>query len=205
MRRKIWTDWTTIEKLGTVAALGLIGFLSSAFFFGSSEPPTPTPQPTAKPRAAKAPKTTVLCDQFEIKASRNGDQLEYWIETDLPDDYEVVYWIARTFDEVDETYMQTYLEERTNVGALRYQHVTTISHEVFLANLQEKNAELRRAGLPYDLVSISDFVEIRVSIHQPKNTQVVGSCLDDEGGLTKEVEVLHPITLDEVVAIIGRP
>jgi hypothetical protein len=104
----------------------------------------------------------VVADLFEIRHSLSGDSLSLRVETDLPDETEMVVSVDREYKETGDTtvYSQEYFEESGTVGEWRVPRRVVLDEHVWRNGLIEKQRVLARAGTPFTVGEIDDSVEV---------------------------------------------
>ena len=104
----------------------------------------------------------VVADQFEIRQSLSGDALMLSVETDLPDETEVVVSVARGYRQSGDTtaYSHAYFEESGTVGEWRTTRRVVLDEHRWRNGLTEKQRLLARAGYPFSLGEIDNSVEV---------------------------------------------
>tara|TARA_R110001599_G_scaffold353864_1_gene600835 strand:+ start:749 stop:1594 length:846 start_codon:yes stop_codon:yes gene_type:complete len=134
----------------------------------------------------------VVCALFELEAAVDGQGVDVSLDTDLPVNTSVMLSVSRDYSQADSTemYSQSYFSQKTLAGSLRRQKSIPIDDEKWKAALHEKQEQLSRLGEGFDVVKISDLVEVSVVVHinqsDPRfgkgNSNLVG-CGAEDGAL----------------------
>ena len=147
----------------------------------------------------------VVCDKFDMKWKVSGDSLELSLDTDLPDNTVLMVGVSRSYFEKGNTseYSHDYFSEKSTVGKWKTTHKVSIDSDKWKSSLREKQKELSRIGLGFQVASISDKISISmvVPINQPnpefgeKNSKLSGKAVNPKGlrVVEKEVEIRRPL------------
>ena len=156
-------------------------------------------------RQLRCQETRVVANKFEIKFHITGTKLRLSIETDLPDDTDVMVGVSRVYTEVGSSarYGVDYFSEKSKIGKWRREHTVEIDNERWKRTLQERQRLLARAGEPFTVANIEDFIEISfiVPVNQEnprfgrRNENLVGSVVTQSGVrvVQDEVRINYPL------------
>ena len=149
----------------------------------------------------------VVCDKFDMKYKVCGKTVELSLDTDLPDNSVLMVSVSRSYFEKGNStrYSHDYFSERSTVGKWRKTRKISIDSDKWESSLREKQKELSRIGLGFEVASISEKISISmvVPINQPnpefgeKNSKLTGKAVHTgRFGLRvveKEVEIKFPL------------
>ena len=121
-----------------------------------------------------APLTPIVSDLFEVKGNLQGNQVTFWLETDLPDDVVVSGRVSRDFvvrnsEGTDESFIP-YWDEDTTVGALRSPRKVTFDDHHFANEVAKRLKLLTMADETSIIESINQSVVVDLHVfpvHQP--------------------------------------
>ena len=149
----------------------------------------------------------VVCNTFEMKYKVSGKTLELSLDTDLPDNSVLMVSVSRSYREAGTStrYSHDYFSERSTVGKWRRTQKISIDSDEWTASFRQKQKELSRVGLGFEVASISDKITISmvVPVNQPnpdfgeRNADLSGKAVQTSRfGLRvaeKEVEIESPL------------
>jgi hypothetical protein len=134
----------------------------------------------------------VFCNRFNISAVLKGKQLEFWLDTDLPDNTMVMvslsrrYWIKGSSG----TYSGSYYGKSIFVHELRKPVTVIMDDNEWRKRIEKKHKQIEPSGEPVQVSKISDEVELKliVPINQdnpafgPRNVNLEGTMVKEEQG-----------------------
>ncbi|HEY0714857.1 MAG TPA: hypothetical protein VGF45_19405 [Polyangia bacterium] len=112
--------------------------------------------------AAPAQSTGVVANRFDVRQTLSGDALELWLETDLPDETEVMVSVARGYRQAGDTtaYSHAYFEESGSVREWRAPRQVLLDEHAWRNGLTEHQRLLARAGSPFMVSHVDDSVAV---------------------------------------------
>jgi len=147
----------------------------------------------------------VVCDKFTILTKLNGSSLELAVDTDLPGSTMVMVSVSRSYLEKgnSSTYSCDYLSKKSTIGEWKTKSFVSLDNGEWRKKLKNKQIEMSRLGLGFDVESIGNEVEVRmvVPIEQPNpkfgkdNLRLTGSRVRMRGirVVEDEVKIHYPI------------
>lgn len=134
----------------------------------------------------------VFCNKFNVNTVLKGKELEFWLDTDLPDNTIVMvsvsrrYWIKANSG----TYSGAYYGKSTFVQDLRRPVRAIIDDNEWRRQIEKKHTQIEPSGEPVQISKISDEVEVKfiVPINQdnpafgPRNANLEGTMVTAEQG-----------------------
>jgi len=147
----------------------------------------------------------VVCDKFDMKYKVSGKTVELSLDTDLPDNSVLMVSVSRSYFEKGNSsrYSHDYFSERSTVEKWKETRKVSIDSDKWRSSLREKQKELSRIGLGFEVASISEKISIFmvVPINQPnpefgeKNSKLTGKAVHTEGlrVVEREVEIKFPL------------
>ncbi|WP_206606503.1 hypothetical protein, partial [Steroidobacter cummioxidans] len=164
------------------------------------------PAASSSGASAPAPLPEVIADRFEIRGKLEGDQVTFWLETDLPDNVPVMTDVNREYvgrnSEGSETYAPMYWAEKLTVGALRNPRTVTIDDTKWVQHVEEAlNLSAAVADNPVTIVSINQSVTVSLTVPlvghvpplEPEASNLIGKAVVvDDGWHRVEGEVAFP-------------
>jgi hypothetical protein len=161
-------------------------------------PPIPPPQP------ANINAPPLRCDSFQVNARFVGDesmdsrQVQVSVNTDLPDETEVMVRIDRSWVNTveGETYAEDYFSEKSTIGQWRNPRTVDLHYSQFVAGLDRAKQIHASIGEPISVGSIDDAIEVSfiVPVGQsdarfaPQNRNLEGSAVKVSYGVMRNVE-----------------
>jgi hypothetical protein len=135
--------------------------------------------------------TQIVANQFEIRHELMGSTLTFWLETDLPDDTNVMVSVWRLYTEAGgvETYTVDYFDEKSKIGKWRQEQTVEIDNVKWKRELEARRQGLARAGEPFTVAAIDDHIEVGFTVpvnqENPRfgrmNENLVGSVVTQSG------------------------
>ncbi len=147
----------------------------------------------------------VVCDRFKIVTNLTGSILELSVDTDLPDNTDVMVGVSRYYFEKGNKEEQSveYFSEKGKIGKWRSKQNISLDADMWKSELKEKQKELARIGLGFDVSSISDKITIQmiVPINQAdpmfgkQNSNLTGKSVKASGLriVKDEVKIRYPL------------
>jgi len=134
----------------------------------------------------------VFCNRFNINTVLKGKELEFWLDTDLPDNTFVMvsvsrrYWIKGSSG----TYSGSYYGKSIFAYELRKPVTVILDDKEWRRQIEEKHKQIEPSGEPLQVSKISDEVELKliVPINQdnsafgPRNIHLEGTMVTAEQG-----------------------
>ena len=134
----------------------------------------------------------VFCNRFNINTILKGKELEFWLNTDLPDNTLVMvsvsrrYWIKGSLG----TYSGSYYGKSIFVYELRKPVTVILDDKQWRRQVEEKHKQIDPSGEPLQVSKISNEVELKlvVPINQdnsafgPRNVNLEGTMVTAEQG-----------------------
>lgn len=157
--------------------------------------------------SSDAHEMTVVCDKFSLITEATDTALVLSVDTDLPDDTVVMVGISRSYWETGSPaeYSVDYFAEKSTIGKWRLAHEIPITDDEWNSALADKQKEMSRLGLGFDVASISDKVTVSmvVPINQtdPRfgkdNANLIGEAVRKTGlrVVEDEVELIRPLAV----------
>ena len=154
---------------------------------GCSTSPQQNPEPVGDPGPVG-----IVCDRFELRWELDGDDLLLAVDTDLPDEGELMVSVNRSYYQVGsgEEYSRAYLSVAGQVSRWREPNRIPLDADKWRANLAMHQQKIARyPNMAFEIASISDNVEIRAVLHlnqdDPRfgrwNSNVSGTATSFEG------------------------
>lgn len=163
MRRTSVPTWISVFSVIAVAAL-------CASCGSGTETSPPATDTNSKPaqKAVTAPLAEVVADHFEIKGELQGNELTFWLETDLPDTVAIMAHVHREYvgknQEGIETYVPPYWSENLTVGSARQPRTVTIDDAKWAQDV-ERNLKLMAIGDdPMTILSVNQAVTVSMTV-----------------------------------------
>lgn len=147
----------------------------------------------------------VVCNKFKIVTNVTGSMLELSVDTDLPDNTDVMVSVSRYYFEKGNKEEQSveYFSEKGKIGKWRSKQKISLDADMWKSALKEKQKELARIGLGFDVSSISDKITIQmiVPINQAdpvfgkQNSNLAGKAVKTSGLriVEDEVKIKYPL------------
>jgi hypothetical protein len=110
--------------------------------------------------------TKVFCSRFTVNTVLKGKKLEFWLDTDLPNDTIVMvsvsrlYWIKGSSG----TYSGSYYGKRSYVQELRKPVTVIIDDNEWRRQIETKHKLVEPIGEPLQVSKISDDVELNLTV-----------------------------------------
>jgi len=157
----------------------------------------------------------VFCNRFNINTILKGKKLEFWLNTDLPDNTFVMvsvsrrYWIKGSSG----TYSGSYYGKSIFVYELRKPVTVILDDKEWRRQIEEKHRQIEPSGEPLQVSKISDEVELKlvVPINQdnsafgPRNVNLEGTMVTAEQGFKIiRKEKMFIIPFEEVISARTR-
>lgn len=105
----------------------------------------------------------VTCDRFEARAQLQDDTLSFRLETDLPNTADIMVSVSRSYFEKGNpgtAYSRDYFARKSKVGASRNGFTCSVADAVFTTSLQEQMDKMSSIGMPFEVASIVDEIEV---------------------------------------------
>ncbi|HEY0151592.1 MAG TPA: hypothetical protein VGB92_06320 [Longimicrobium sp.] len=104
--------------------------------------------------------TGVISDRFEVRQALKGDILTVSLDSDLPDETEVMVDVSRRYWQAGDTtaYVNEYFEESGTVSGWRAPRQLVLDEDRWRAALSEKQRILAQGGDPFDIGRVEDSV-----------------------------------------------
>jgi hypothetical protein len=132
----------------------------------------------------------VFCNKFNVNTILKGKELEFWLNSDLPDDTIVMvsvsrrYWIKASSG----TYSGSYYGKRILVQELRKPLTVILDDNKWRRQIEKKHKQIEPNGEPLQVSKISDEVELKliVPVNQdnpafgPRNVNLEGPMVTTE-------------------------
>lgn len=173
--------------------------------------PFTAPKPPSQPIATTS--DGIRCDQFELRAEfePNGTdtlrRLRVSIETDLPDNTNLMVSVRRTFRKSasGDEYSIDYLDEKSTVAAWRESKVIELDQSKWQAKLDERRSTLQRLGESFNILDLNRSVTVSfvVPVNQSdkrfglRNANLSGAAVETSSGLRvvrRESNLEWPVT-----------
>jgi hypothetical protein len=108
----------------------------------------------------------VVCNKFKIVTNLTGSILELSVDTDLPDNTDVMVSVSRFYFEKGnkEEQSEDYFSEKGKIGKWRSKQKISLDADMWKSALKEKQKEMARIGLGFDVSSISDKITIQMIV-----------------------------------------
>jgi hypothetical protein len=108
----------------------------------------------------------IFCRRFDINTVLKGNELKFWLSTDLPNDTIVMVSVSRRYWIKDSsgTYSGSYYGKRSSVQELQ-RPVTVIIDDIELRKqIDKKHKLIEPSGEPFQISKISDEVELNLTV-----------------------------------------
>jgi len=104
--------------------------------------------------------------QFNLDYSVNGNGIETILKTDLPDNTNIIISVSRSYWEKgnESEYSLDYFTEKSTVEKWKKNQIIPVNESKWKSNLAEKQKEMAKSGLGFNVQKISDSIEISVII-----------------------------------------
>ncbi len=147
----------------------------------------------------------VVCNQFKLVTNVTGGTLDLSVDTDLPDNTDIMVSVSRSYLEKGNpaTYSVDYFSEKSTVGSWKSKHRISIDNEEWKSMLRAKQEKMSGLGVGFDVASISDKITVHmvVPINQPdprfgkRNTKLTGKAVSATGlrVVEDEIEINYPL------------
>ncbi|WP_182868653.1 hypothetical protein [Stieleria mannarensis] len=171
--------------------------------------PEDRPRPTGimPPLSRVNDPSLILCDRFEIQASRMDDTLTISLATDLPDSASMIVSISRSYREVGSSavYSLDYFSEKATVAEWRSPRTVRVDADRWRRSMKAKQREMAALDLGFDVAAINDTVDVSMVVHinqrdqrfGHKNANLFGKAVASSGLRTIREEKSIPFPLEE--------
>lgn len=108
----------------------------------------------------------VICNEFNVLTEVTGRQLSFCLTTDLPDDTIVMTSVSRFYLQKGngETHLRNYFSKKTTVHELKQKVGIVIDDTKWKNGLEKQQKMFASFGKPFEVVEISDEVELDLTI-----------------------------------------
>ncbi|PAY20647.1 hypothetical protein CKO51_04980 [Rhodopirellula sp. SM50] len=136
-------------------------------------PSPPFPDDRPRPRGIMPPLSRVndpsliICDRFEIQASRLDDTLTISLATDLPDSASLMVNLSRSYREVGSSavYSLDYFSEKSTVARWRSPRTFCVDADRWRRSMKAKQREMAALDLGFDVAEIDDTIDVSMVVH----------------------------------------
>lgn len=148
----------------------------------------------------------IVCDRFDIIWHLEGNSLEFSLDTDLPDSTGISIRVSRSYwekEDGDAEYGVDYFDKSSTVGECRTSRKISLDNKKWETALRDKQKEMAKFGLGFDVAKISDKIRIYVVVplvqsdprFGKRNKNLVGNAvIKENGNLVKdEVKIEYPL------------
>lgn len=106
--------------------------------------------------------TSIICDKFIIKWDIKGENLNFWLDTDLPNETDIMVSVSRDYWEKGSpgTYSVDYFSEKSTVGKYRTQKQISVEDKVWKDALKSKQNKMSGFGLGFEVGKIGKEIEV---------------------------------------------
>lgn len=142
----------------------------------------------------------VICDKFEILWNSKGNSLEVSLDTDLPDNTEMIVSLSRQYwaKGSSSTYSFDYFSEKSTVVKWKDEQIITVDNKKWQLEFNKKLEEFASLGISSDIDRISDDIKLRMIVHTrqsdprfgEKNKNLTGKAVNKTGLRVVEKELL---------------
>ena len=110
--------------------------------------------------------TKVFCSRFNVNTVLKGKKLEFWLDTDLPNDTIVMVSVSRLYwiEGSSGTYSGSYYGKRSSVQELRKPVTVIIDDNEWRRQIETKHELVEPIGEPLQVSKISDDVELNLTV-----------------------------------------
>ena len=110
--------------------------------------------------------TEKIYEQFNLEYSLKDKNIETTLKTDLPNNTEIVISVTRSYWEKGNKseYSLKYFSEKSTVGKWKEIQTISINESKWESDLAQKQKEMAKSGLGFEVQKISDSIEISVII-----------------------------------------
>ena len=108
----------------------------------------------------------VACDTFTIKSKVDGSSLTFHLDTDLPDDTDVMVSVSRVYQQKgeDSNFSLAYYSAKSVVSELKNPKKIELDNAKWSRDLEAKNTKLSRLGLGFEVSIVSPVVEVSMVV-----------------------------------------
>lgn len=134
----------------------------------------------------------VFCNKFNVNTILKGKELEFWLDTDLPDNTIVMVSVSRHYwiEGSSGIYSGSYYGKSIFVYELRKPVTVILDDKEWRRQIEKKHRQIEPSGEPLRVSKISDEVELKlvVPINQdnqafgPRNVNLEGTMVTAEQG-----------------------
>jgi len=134
----------------------------------------------------------VFCNKFSINTMLKGKELEFWLDTDLPDNTIVMVSVSRRYWIVGSAgiYSGSYYGKSNFVYELRKPVTVILDDKEWRGQIEKKHKQIEPIGEPLRVSKISDEVELKLvvpisqdnSAFGPRNVNLEGTMVTAEQG-----------------------
>lgn len=147
----------------------------------------------------------VTANVFDVKTSLENSDLAISIDTDLPNDTELMISVARSYWEEGSSteYSINYFSEKSTVQKWKSKQSITINNKKWESDLNDKQEKLAGTDLGFNIGKISDSIRVSAVIpvnqNNPKfgdgNSKLSGEVVNTDGMRTidEEVAIFYPL------------
>jgi hypothetical protein len=144
----------------------------------------------------------VTCDTFEIVADLRGDTLSLRLETDLPDAADIMISVSRLwFDKnnPDKIYVRDYFSQKSKVANWRTGNTCSVADQVFEKSLQEQIDMMASVGIPVEVASVADEIEVSFVLPINQSSPAFGERNSNLNGSLVPVAELKAIRAEKTI------
>jgi hypothetical protein len=108
----------------------------------------------------------VVCNNFKLIAKLTGSTLNLSVDTDLPDNADVMVGVSRSYLEQGKpsTYLLDYFSEKSTVGQWRSKHSISVDNDKWTSALGKRQETMSRIGLGFDVASVSNNMTVSMVV-----------------------------------------
>jgi hypothetical protein len=108
----------------------------------------------------------VICNKFSVNTEINGKDIEFWLDTDLPNDTIVMVSLDRLYWQKGnaDTYSNSYYAKRSSVRQLLKPVNVVIDENQWRLKLEKKQKLFASIGEPFKVSKISENVDLNLTV-----------------------------------------
>jgi hypothetical protein len=148
--------------------------------------------------------TKVFCSKFNVNTVLKGKELEFWLDTDLPNDTIVMvsvsrrYWIKGSSG----TYSGSYYGKRSSIQGLRKPVTVILDDNEWRRQIEKKHKLIEPSGEPFEVSKISDEVELNLTVPINQDNPAFGRRNANLEGIMVTVEQGFRIIREEKMFLV---
>lgn len=156
---------------------------------------------------AKPIAESVRADKFEVSTNLKDQKIEITLDTDLPDDTDLMFYIARTYYKLGKPkspYNYDYISKKMHVSDWKTPQTFTLDNDVWKSGLKAFQDKLAPATMGFELDRIDDKIEVYLVVPSSQDNPAFGdrnsklsgkAVIEEDGwkGIRKTVFIPYPL------------